>query len=146
MAAESQLLFSSPAVFQKFAKQYDSVINQLGMTKSDLKWGIIYMYGKRPTDEEIDQLILSIWKRNTDDLIITLNEFENMIKMLSDPFTSNIDFEPYSLYDNYKIMFELLEDYENKNQSKKGFISFDDFKAAVREYSKIFYNYIFNLI
>ena len=132
-AIDASVIFSSKEAFRKFAKQFDSSSGQLSMSKSELKWAILYMYGKRPKDEEIDQLVHSIWGNNSDDITFTEAEFEKIISTLNDPFSSSIDFEPNSLYDNYKLMFELLEDYENKNQNRKGFISLTDFKSAVRK-------------
>ena len=59
---------------------------------------------------------------------ITEHEFNIIHDKLIDQYTSPIDFQAPSEYENYKQIFEIFEDYGNKNSDKKGFISLEDFK------------------
>ena len=130
--------FAYDKVFQKFAGAHDISNGESLMSRSQLKCALLYMYGNKPSDSDIDKLITTVKPHRDlsieDEQNISLLEFKRIFEIVNDPYNGTVKFEPTSQFENYKQMFALLEDYENSSSEAKGFISLEDFKAAVRDH------------
>ena len=121
--------------FNKFASVLD---DQRYLSRSQLKWALVYLYGKKPNDIEIEKVLAGIKPHRESRLAngeVTLQEFQQIVMVLSDSeirYKNNIIFEPSTTHELSKETFELLEDFENEGD-QKGFISIEDFKTAVRQ-------------
>ncbi|CAI2383057.1 unnamed protein product [Moneuplotes crassus] len=131
--------FTPKLAFNLFSEYLEDGNTKI-MSVQKLKCALLYLFGKKPSDEDLLTILSSIAPRikpleSLEELdALTEHEFTLVYLKLIDQYATRVTFQVPSEYEVYSEVFEIFEDFEHQNEDKKGFISKQDFKAAVAQY------------